>query len=398
MTGVTLILALLLAPLVLLTLCFATEVIFGLRRLPEVATPMYPGSSAVIIVPAHDEEPILASRLEALKIAATPDIRILLVADNCTDGTAKIGRRIGVEVIERFDAARRGKGFALDFARRHLHANPPEVVLIIDADCATDEDSIARLIAHCLSTGSPCQATYLQAALPDSSTSVQLSTFAFFVKNVIRQRGLQRLARRALLLGSGMALPWEIFAWSELATGNIVEDLKLGQDLAEAGYSPLFVEEAIVWSNAETETNTFSQRSRWEGGFLENALTAGPATLYRSLQRRDAKGLWGAIHLMIPPFALLFLLDLVGLIFAAAASWITGAHIWPLIVLAASLSLAFLALALAWRAGGWRFVTLRGLASVPLYILWKLPMYLGFARSGAPKEWVRTGRTDASLD
>ena len=50
-----------------------------------------------------------------------------------------------------------------------------------------------------------------------------------------------------------MALPWAVFSRAELATSNIVEDLKLGQELADAGHAPLFVEQATVWSAAETE-------------------------------------------------------------------------------------------------------------------------------------------------
>jgi hypothetical protein len=33
---------------------------------------------------------------------------------------------------------------------------------------------------------------------------------------------------------------------------------------------------------------------------------------------------------------------------------------------------------------------LRTLARIPLYLIWKLPLYLGLARRGAPKEWLRT--------
>src|SRR5213075_1226408 len=114
------------------------------------------------------------------------------------------------------------------FARQHLEREPPDLVIIIDADCVTDGQSLCALIQACVATGRPCQATNLQRPDATSSPSVQLSTFAFFIKNVIRQRALQRLAGRAHLLGTGMALPWSIFERSDLATSSIVEDLKLG--------------------------------------------------------------------------------------------------------------------------------------------------------------------------
>ena len=387
----TVIIALLLAPLIVLTSCFAVEILVGLRPLGSVPA-CSAGRSAVIIVPAHDEAPILEARLAELKDAARGHARILVVADNCSDRTAEIARSAGVETIERFDPDRRGKGFALDFAKNHLKRNPPDVVLIVDADCRIDGQSLKILIGSCAATGRPCQATNLQIPSADASPAVQLSTFAFFIRNVIRQRALQRLAGRANLLGTGMALPWPIFETAELSTSDIVEDLKLGQELAETGHAPLFVEQATIWSDAETESNTLSQRSRWEGGFLRNALRVGPSMLGRSLLKRDVRGFWAAINAMIPPFALLIVLDLAMAATTAAAIWFTAASYSALLLLIGSLLLTFLALGLALRAGGFRFVSVDTLLRAPLYILWKLPMYLAFARGGAPNEWQRTDR------
>jgi cellulose synthase/poly-beta-1,6-N-acetylglucosamine synthase-like glycosyltransferase len=191
-----------------------------------------------------------------------------------------------------------------------------------------------------------------------------------------------------------MALPWPVFDRTELATDHIVEDLKMGLELADAGHLPQFTEDATVLSSAETEKNTLAQRERWEGGFLQNALRIGPKMLLRSVGRRDARGTWAAIDVLIPPFALLLTLDIAALFLAALATWLTNAAPWLLLTLLGAVVLAGIGLVLAWINGGSRFVSLGGLARAPLYLLWKLPLYLGFARRGAPKEWVRTGRGD----
>ena len=389
----TLIIALLVAPLTALTLCFALEVFAGLR---PSATWLFaePGHHvrSTIVIPAHNEEAILAATLQTLQQALPSSARILLVADNCIDSTPAIASQAGVQVIERRDTERRGKGFALDFARNHLKADPPDVVVVIDADCSIDGHSMAGLARTCAATARPCQATNLQKPAFDGSIAVQMSTFAFFIKNVIRQRGLQRLAGRANLLGTGMAFPWAIFRDADLATSNIAEDMKLGHDLAMTGHAPLFVEQATVWSNAETKANTLSQRRRWEGGFLRNALQTGPRLLGRSLLQADPRGVWGAIHVMIPPLALLVVLDLAAAVVAGIRTLIWRADWWPLVLLGGSMILAFTAVGFAWRAGGQRFITAAGLCRIPLYVAWKLPMYLGFLRGGAPDEWQRTER------
>jgi len=114
--------------------------------------------------------------------------------------------------------------------------------------------------------------------------------------------------------------------------------------------------------------------------------------LLRSLGRLDGRGAWAATNLMVPPFALLIFVDLIALIAAAAITWLTGADQWPMLLLGGSLCAAAAGLFLAWASGGSRFVSARSLSQAPLYLLWKLPIYIGFILRGVPKDWVRTRR------
>ena len=165
----TVLLALILAPLIVLTLCFAVELLVGLAPLERSIDARPQDGMTVVVVPAHDEEAMIAATLSGLKAAAHGLARILVVADNCTDQTAAEARRAGVEVIERSDPDRRGKGFALDFARSHLASAPPDLVVIVDADCRIDSQSLKHLIAACAATARPCQAMYLLDPVPRGS-------------------------------------------------------------------------------------------------------------------------------------------------------------------------------------------------------------------------------------
>jgi cellulose synthase/poly-beta-1,6-N-acetylglucosamine synthase-like glycosyltransferase len=387
---VTLVIALILAPLTAVTLYLAIEILVGLTPLSRASAQPFALPRAAIIVPAHDEEMILKESLQTL-IQVSADVPSLVVADNCTDGTAYIARQAGVSVIERTDNSRRGKGFALAFAREHLRAKHPAVVLIIDADCSPEPGSVERLIAACAKTSRPCQAVYLQRPVVGPPT-LQISTFAFFIKNVVRQRGLQRLAARANLLGTGMAFPWTLFEMADLATAHIVEDLEIGLNLAGSGHPPIMIEDAAVWTDAASLANTVDQRSRWEGGYLQSAAKACPSLFMRSLSTASVRELCAALSLLVPPLALLVVLDLTAIAIAALAWLLLDASPWPPLLLGTSLVAVGVAIALAWKATGSRFISLSRLLQIPRYLIWKLPIYLGLARSGAPDEWLRTGR------
>ena len=171
-------------------------------------------------MPAHNEAGGIADVLRALLPQLGSNIYLVIVADNCTDGTANIAREVvahhsGVQVIERFDAERRGKGYALDFGLRHIEKSPPEVILILDSDCELSAGAIARLASLCVTRNRPVQALYLMYAPLGASVKTKLAEFAWLVKNHVRALGYSRLGLPCQLMGTGMA-----FTWAKLAPPN----------------------------------------------------------------------------------------------------------------------------------------------------------------------------------
>lgn len=376
------------APLAVLSL----ELIAGLWP-PRPRYQRAVAARVAVLVPAHDEAAGIAATLAALFVVAPAGTRVLVVADNCTDETASIARGAGAEVLERDDGANRGKGFALAAGRDLLARDgetPPDVVLVMDADCRLLPGSIDALAAAALAANAPAQAINLIDADPGAAPMVQVSSFAMLVKNLYRSRGMERLGGAALLTGTGMAFPWPLFAEAKLATGSIVEDLALGIELTQAGHAPQLVANAGVRSAPAAMVDALAQKTRWEHGFLDTLRRRALPLVARGLSRRSLALTLLGLHLMVPPLALL--LVIAGVVLAALGLlWLMGASMTPAIALGAVLALALMLVALAWLAGGRAYVSGRSLLRVPLYLVWKLPVYLGFLR-GPQSTWNRTPR------
>lgn len=377
--------ALVAAPLAALTAAFVAEVASGLpaSRRRHAAAPE--ATNAVIVMPAHDEAAIIGATLDRLRPELPDGCTVLVVADNCGDDTAALAAAGGATVVRRDDPLRRGKGYALAFARDRLAAAPPDVVVVLDADGATDRASLVEMIA--LARDTPVQAVNLLQPDLAAAPMVQVSNFAFVIKNLVRQRGLFRLAGRVNLTGTGMAFPWPAFRDAPLATADIVEDLSLGLDLARHGTLPRFAAGATVWSAASSAEGTLKQRTRWEGGFIATSLRRAVPAMASALRRGRLRDLWAGLSLAIPPLTLLILLDLLG-VAATAGLVLLGAAAWPAITLTALLCAAALVLVLAWRQVGRPFLSAGAAARLPFYILWKIPLYLRLL-TARPTSWLR---------
>ena len=234
---------------------------------------------------------------------------LLVVADNCVDDTAAIARTAGAEVIERHEPTRIGKGFALDFALKHLSSDPPAIIIVIDADCRLEPDAINQLAMTCATTRRPVQALYLMTIPERRSINYRVAEFAWRIKNWVRPLGLNALGLPCQLMGTGMAFPWNVIRSVDLATASIVEDLKLGLDLAEQGAAPLFCPSAVVKSQFPVSVEgAEQQRTRWEAGHVRMIFTKLLPCTYTAITKRNPHLLVLALDLAIPPLSLLVML------------------------------------------------------------------------------------------
>ncbi len=366
------------------------------RQVRAVDASLTPRPSVIVLIPAHDEEPVLGRTLSDLKPMITGTDRLLVVADNCTDKTAEVARAFGAEVVERNDRSNVGKGYALDFAARHLAAglaaDAAAVVIIIDADCNVAPGTLTALADQVTATGCPAQAVYLMKSPPVASKPGDLvSTLAFLVRNQVRPRGLHRLGLPCSLTGSGMAFPWEVFSTAPLATACIVEDLQLGIQLLIDGRATRLCEDARITGTLPGDRgDAVAQRTRWEHGHLRLALTEVPRLIGSAFTTLRIAPLATALDIAVPPLSLLVMTLFIATCVAGIFAGVGGSRV-PLAMLVSGNFALICCLLIAWAAFGREILPLSASIAVPRYVLSKVPLYVRFLTRRQTR-WVRTPR------
>jgi cellulose synthase/poly-beta-1,6-N-acetylglucosamine synthase-like glycosyltransferase len=378
-------------------LVFASECLLSLlprrdasRRLLRTLGSQRPRTA--VLVPAHDEEALIAATVQALLPELGPEDRLIIVADNCSDETADRAREAGASVIERSDPSNRGKGFALAFGVEHLAADPPDVVIVIDADCRVSSGAVERLAREAFALGRPVQADYLIEPPPDPAPLAVVSGFALLVRNRVRPSGLARIGMPCNLVGSGMSLPWELMRRARATGDNLVEDLAMSFDLALQGFPARYCPDARVTSTLpERDEAAEEQRRRWEHGQMATLIENVPRLFFAGLARRRPELVALGLDLGVPPLALLCLLML-GMLGVSGLGLVLGLSALPLQLLLGCGALMTLGVRGAWLKYGLALFPPRYVLSVPVYLLWKIPLYLSFLGGSRQRAWVRTER------
>ena len=225
------------------------------------------------IIPAHNEEAVVGNLIESLKNQNyDKDLYdIYVIADNCTDNTAKVAKDAGAIVYKRFDETKKTKGYALDwFLKQKIEENAPyDAFFIFDADNIVHPDFIKNMNKK-LCQGEDVVQGYRDIKNPTDSWIT--AGYALFYWSMHRFYHLARynLGLSPLLNGTGFMVKFDVVKPQGWDTVTLTEDIEFSLKRIIKGKRLGWATDAICYDEQPVGfKQSWSQRSRWTVGHIQ---------------------------------------------------------------------------------------------------------------------------------
>ena len=225
------------------------------------------------IIPAHNEEAVVGNLVESLKAQNyNKDLYdIYVIADNCTDNTAKVAKEAGAIVYERFNNSKKTKGYALDwFLQQKIKEDAPyDAFFVFDADNIVDPNFIKNMNVK-LCQGEDVVQGYRDIKNPTDSWVT--AGYALFYWTMHRFYHLARynLGLSPLLNGTGFMVRFDVIKPQGWDTVTLTEDIEFSLKRIIKGKKLGWATDAIVYDEQPVGfKQSWSQRSRWTVGHMQ---------------------------------------------------------------------------------------------------------------------------------
>ena len=225
------------------------------------------------IIPAHNEEGVVVNLINSLKTQNYPKelLDIYVIADNCTDDTAKVSKEAGAIVYERFDETKKTKGYAMQwFLKQKIEENAD-----YDAFCVFDADNVAmpdfiKNMNKKLCQGEEVVQGYRDIKNPTDSWIA--SGYALFYWTMHRFYHLARynIGLSPLLNGTGFMVKFDVIKPNGWQTHTLTEDIEFSLINISEGRRLGWATDAIVFDEQPIGfKQSWTQRLRWSVGHIQ---------------------------------------------------------------------------------------------------------------------------------
>lgn len=275
------------------------------------------------IIPAHNEENVVANLIESLKNQDYPKelYDIYVIADNCTDNTAKIAKEAGAIVYERFDEDKKTKGYALQWflAQKIQEDAPYDAFCVFDADNIADKNFLKAMNKK-LCQGENVVQGYRDIKNPTDNWITAGYAIFYWTMNRFYHLARYNLGLSPLLNGTGFMVRFDVIKPTGWDTKTLTEDIEFSLKNIIEGRKLGWATDAIVYDEQPTGfKQSWSQRSRWTVGHIQcmkeyTGLLAAAVKEKKTLMNFD-----GLLYILgsIPMFVITLILLLINFIIFA---------------------------------------------------------------------------------
>ncbi len=227
-----------------------------------------------VIVCARNEENMIGNLLESINRQNYPKdkLRVFLVADNCTDATAEVGRQHGATVLERFDEQLIGKGYALDFLFQKLLAEGDDcdAYIVFDADNLVDKNFVREMNKQ-FNKGFAALTSYRNSKNYGTNWITAGYSLWFLREAKYLNNARMKLGASCAISGTGFCISRKIIeengGWKYHL---LTEDIEFSVDMAIKGKKIGYSGKSVVYDEQpETFIQSWNQRLRWAKGFYQ---------------------------------------------------------------------------------------------------------------------------------
>ena len=225
------------------------------------------------IIPAHNEEAVIENLISSLKKQNYPKelYDIYVIADNCTDNTAKIAKDAGAIVYERFDTMHKTKGAALKWflAQKIEEDAPYDAFCIFDADNIVDVDFIKNMNKK-LCQGETVVQGYRDIKNPTDSWITAGYAIFYWTMNRFYHLARYNIGLSPLINGTGFMVRFDQVKPDGWNTKTLTEDIEFSLKQIIKGKKLGWARDAIVYDEQPVGfKQSWSQRSRWTVGHIQ---------------------------------------------------------------------------------------------------------------------------------
>lgn len=268
--------------------------LYGFKKEGRDYAKQAPEARFLILVPAHNEERVIADMVRNLEALDYPKelYDYYIIADNCTDNTAQIARQMGGKVIvtqKESGDAKTGKPIALRKALESIpdYAERYDLLMIFDADNLMDANILSEVNSQYISEEKP---EIIQCYLGSKNRNGLVAMFyhvTYTITNRFMNLSKYRLGLNVVVGGTGFAVQTAYLkqrgGWT---TMSLTEDFEMQVDVSLNGGRILWNHNVRIYDEKPTNLiASFRQRVRWSQGHWFVAIRNTPR-LFREWRQR----------------------------------------------------------------------------------------------------------------